>query len=120
MAKILVIDDEEPIRMLLRTTLEAAWYTVLEASNGREGLEICRTHSVDLVITDIAMPEMSGLDLILELTLGFLNVKVIAMSGKQGQEDTLDVAKLLGARQTLQKPFSMEQLLSVVRYELAH
>ena len=66
------------------------------------------------------LPSFCLLDLILELTLGFLNVKVIAMSGKQGQEDTLDVAKLLGARQTLRKPFSMEQLLSVVRYELAH
>jgi two-component system response regulator (stage 0 sporulation protein F) len=118
--KILVIDDEEPIRILLRTALEGAWYTVLEASNGREGLELCRNHAVDLVITDIAMPEMNGLDLILELTLGFLDVKVIAISGKHGKEDTLDVAKLLGARQTLQKPLSMEQLLSAVRYELAH
>ncbi len=120
MEKILVIDDEEPVRRLLRTTLEGASYTVLEASNGREGLELCRHHSVDLVITDIAMPEMNGLDLILELTLGFLNVKVIAMSGEPGKADTLDVAKLLGARQTLQKPLSLEQLLSVVRYELAH
>lgn len=120
MAKILVIDDEEPIRRLLRTALEGAWYTVFEASNGREGLELCRHHAIDLVITDIAMPEMNGLELILELTVGFLNMKVIAMSGEQGQEDNLQVAKLLGARQTLQKPFRIEHMLNAVRYELAH
>ena len=119
-AEILVIDDEEPIRSLLRTALEGAWYTVLEASNGREGLELCRHHAVDLVITDITMPEMNGLELILELTVEFLNMKVIAMSGEQGHGNNLQVAKLLGARQTLQKPFSIEQLLNAVRYELAH
>jgi DNA-binding NarL/FixJ family response regulator len=64
------------------------------------------------------MPEMNGLDLIWELTRGFVNVKVIAMSGEQGQNN-LQVAKLLGARQTLVKPFSMEQLLNAVGCELA-
>ena len=120
MTTILLIDDQEPIRKLLRTVLERAGYTVLEASNGRVGLELYRTQSADLIITDIAMPEMNGLELILELTRGILNVKVIAMSGEQGRANSLDAAKLLGARHTLQKPFSMEKLLKAVRYELAH
>jgi two-component system response regulator (stage 0 sporulation protein F) len=66
------------------------------------------------------MPEMNGLDLLLELTREFLHAKVIAISGAGGEEKYLDVAKLLGARRTFQKPFSLPQLLDAVRYELAH
>ncbi len=120
MATILIIDDEEPIRALLRTTLEAAGYKVEEATNGRIGLDLYRLKPTDLIITDIAMPEMSGLDLILALTRQFLHAKVIAISGEGGEKNVLDVAKLLGARWTLQKPFSMSQLLEIVRYELKH
>ena len=120
MATILIIDDEEPIRALLRTTLEAAGYEVTEAPNGRIGLELYRRRPTDLVITDILMPEMNGLDLILELTRAFLNDKVIAISGASDTENTLDAAKLLGVRHTLHKPFSMNALLKTVQYELAH
>jgi two-component system response regulator (stage 0 sporulation protein F) len=120
MARILVIDDQEPIRSLLRAVLEGEGHQVLEASNGRLGLELYRERSVDLVITDIVMPEMDGLEMIMELTRSFLNVKVIAMSGGLESVGTLNVAKLLGARQTFQKPLDMEQLLRAVRYDLAH
>jgi DNA-binding response OmpR family regulator len=120
MATILIIDDEEPIRALLRTTLEAAGYEVTEAANGRLGLERYRHRPTDLVIADLLMPELNGLDMILELTRSFLDAKVIAISGGGGEDNVLDVAKLLGARRTLQKPFSMTQLLDAVRYELDH
>jgi len=120
MATILVIDDHEPIRTLLRTVLEKAGHEVTEAPNGRLGLQAYRTRPADLVITDLCMPEMTGLELILELTQAFLNVKVIAMSGAQDTEPALGKAKLLGARHTLQKPFSMKVLLRTVQYELAH
>ena len=96
-ATILIIDDEEPIRALLRFALEAAGYEVTEAANGRQGL-----------------------DLLLELTREFLHAKVIAISGAGGEQNVLDVAKLLGARQTFEKPFSIPQLLDAVRYELKH
>jgi CheY-like chemotaxis protein len=119
-ARILLIDDQEAIRRLLRAYLVGLGHEVSEAANGPDGLALYRARQADLVITDIAMPEMNGLDLILELTRCFLNVKVIAMSGEKGSTDKLQVAKLLGARQTLQKPFSMEQLLSTVQYELRH
>ena len=98
MATILVIDDQAPIRALLRVALEDAGYEVLEASNGRLGLELYREKSADLIITDVVMPEMNGLELMLELTRSFLNVKVIAISGGLESEGTLNVAKLLGAR----------------------
>jgi two-component system response regulator (stage 0 sporulation protein F) len=62
MATILVIDDQEPIRTLLRRALEWAGHKVLEASNGRLGLALYRASAADLIITDIVMPEMDGLD----------------------------------------------------------
>ena len=120
MATILIIDDEEIIRVLLRSALEEVGYEVTEAANGREGLELYRHRPADLVITDIIMSELNGLDMLLELTREFLHAKVIAISGAGGEKNVLDVAKLLGARQTLQKPFSMPRLLDAVRYELAH
>jgi DNA-binding NtrC family response regulator len=120
MAAILVIDDQGPIRALLHVALEGAGHEVRDASNGRRGLELYRKRSADLIITDILMPEMTGLELLLELTRTFLNVKVIAISGALEGEGVLNVAKLLGARQTFQKPLDMGELLSAVRYELAH
>ena len=120
MATILIIDDEEIIRVLLRSALEAAGYEVTEAANGRQGLELYRHRPTDLVITDIVMPELNGLDMLLELTREFLQAKVIAISGAGEEKNVLDVAKLLGARQTFQKPFSMPLLLDAVRYELEH
>ena len=120
MASILIIDDEEGSRALLRFTLEAEGYEVMEAPNGRQGLERYRHTPTDLIITDIAMPELNGLDLILELTRHFLRAKVIAISGVGQEKNVLDVAKLLGARRTIQKPFNMPQLLDAVRYELEH
>jgi two-component system response regulator (stage 0 sporulation protein F) len=119
MASILVIDDEPIIRALLRTVLEGAGHTVTEATNGREALALYRQQPADLVVTDIYMPELNGLDLILELTREFPNVKVIAISGAQGgQASVLNAAKLLGARQTFLKPFSLEQFLAAVEDEL--
>jgi DNA-binding NarL/FixJ family response regulator len=73
----------------------------------REGLERYRDRPADLVITDIVMPELNGLDMLLELTREFLHAKVIVVSGAGEEKNLLDVAKLLGARQTFQKPSSM-------------
>lgn len=120
MATILVIDDEEIIRVLLRSALEGEGYEVTEAANGREGLDLYRQKPSNLIITDILMPEMSGLDMLLELTREFLDAKVIAVSGAGEEKNVLDVAKLLGARQTFKKPFSIPDVLDAVRYELEH
>ena len=119
-ATILIIEDEEPIRALLRFALEAAGYEVTEAANGRQGLDLYRQRPTDLVITDMLMPELNGLDMLLDLTREFLHAKVIAISGAGGEKCVLDVARLLGARQTFQKPFSVPELLQAVRYELEH
>ena len=120
MATILIIDDQQAVRALLRAVLEDAGYQVTEAANGRQGLELYRFRPTDLVITDIVMPELNGLDLMLELTREFIDAKVIAITGVVGQENLLDKAKLLGARRTFQKPFGIPELLDAVRYELTH
>jgi len=120
MATILVIDDQKPMRALLRDTLEGNGHEVLEASNGLLGLERYRERAADLIITDILMPEMNGLEMMLELKRSFPNVKVIAISCGPEREGGLHAAMLLGARQTFQKPFDMRALLDAVRYELAH
>ena len=72
MASILVIDDERHIRDLLRKVLEGAGHTVKEASNGRDAMRIWRESPVDLIITDILMPEQDGLEFIRELRRGRL------------------------------------------------
>lgn len=117
-ATILIIEDHTSVRMLLARVLEEAGYQVCEAANGRQGLERFHAQPVDLVITDLEMPEMNGLDVILELTRAFLDVKVIAMSGRS--VDELSKAKLLGARQTFVKPLDLTSLLHAVQYELQH
>lgn len=121
MATILVIDDDAPIRALLATALQSAGHDVVEASSGREGLALYRQQPAELVIVDLLMPEFSGLDTILEFTREFLNVKVVAISGMgNGDQSLLSTARLLGARQSLRKPFGMEEFLCAVRYELTH
>ena len=120
MATILVIDAQEPIRALLRAALEADGHEVLEAANGLLGLERYRARAADLMITDLRMPEMNGLELMVELNRSAPPVKVIAMSGGLERKGELNAARLLGARQTFHKPFDLRAVLEAVRDELAH
>lgn len=120
MATIIVMDDEAPIRALLSTALQSAGYTVVEASSGNEGIWLCRQQPVDVAIVDIVMPDLKGPDVILELTRTFLNIKVIAMSGVFSDDLLKKMANLLGVRQTLHKPFPIDNLIKAVRYELMH
>jgi YesN/AraC family two-component response regulator len=93
-------------------------HEVLEASNGLLGLALYHERAPDVIIPDILMPKTNGLELMVELNRSFPNVKVIAMSS--GRESGLHAAKLLGVRQTIQKPVDIRALLDAVRYELAH
>jgi len=119
MATILIIDDEESIRSLLKEVLEKANHRVLEARDGLEGLALYQQNTVDLVIMDILMPGTDGLEATLQLTREYLDAKVIAMTGAQGDRNFLDVAKLFGARRVIEKPFDLDKLLQVVSEELA-
>jgi two-component system response regulator (stage 0 sporulation protein F) len=119
MATILVIDDEESIRNLLKEVLERAKHLVLEARDGREGLTLYQQNKVDLVLMDILMPGTDGLEATLQLTREYLDAKVIAMTGAQGDKNFLDVAKLFGARRVFEKPFDLDKLVQAINEELA-
>ena len=112
MADILIVDDEEMDRVLETAILEKAGHDLLYARDGNAALEVCRTRDVDVVITDLAMPESSGLRLILELRDRNFDVPIIAISG--WAKDQLDLAEDLGADHTLLKPVTREALLAAV------
>jgi CheY-like chemotaxis protein len=113
---ILVIDDDEPIRELLRTILEREGYRVLEAPDGDEGLKQFTETPTDLVITDLIMPGKEGIETIRDLRQKFPGVKIIAVSGggRIGPDSYLKMAKGVGALRTLSKPFDRTVLLKTV------
>lgn len=115
---ILVIDDKDQIRALLRRVLENAGYLVMDAANGLEGLRQFRQTPVALVITDLLMPDSDGLEVTMTLRRESPHVKVIALTGGAGEPHLLDVAKLLGAHRTMKKPIKMVELLDAVQQEL--
>jgi len=117
MARILLIDDDKAVRTMLRLTLAHFGHTVFEARNGKEGLELFKPANVDLVITDIVMPEKEGLEVLMDLRDKQVPpVKVIAISGggRLSAADNLHLARLLGAAKVLAKPFSNEVLIAAV------
>ncbi len=117
MAHILIIDDEQPIRLMLRKMLESEGYVITEASNGAEGIKRYHENPADLIITDLIMPEKEGTETIIELKKENPAVKIIAMSGggKNKPDGYLHTAKLLGAKQTLEKPLRKNELLEAIR-----
>lgn len=121
MPTILIIDDDESLRDALRRTLHKEGYTIMEASEGRGGLKQLDRSPVDLILLDMFMPDKDGLETIGELRRTHPEIRIIAMSGGgfKGTVDVLPVAKKLGARRTLSKPFTRELLLEAVREELS-
>ena len=120
MPRILVIDDEESIRNVLCSLLEDAGYEVMEAENGRVGIQQCRRTPVDLVITDIIMPEREGLETIRELRRLYPGMKIFAMTGARisKQLDVLNIAATFGAVRTFDKPFELVEILRAVQEEV--
>jgi two-component system cell cycle response regulator len=102
---ILVVDDSTAIRRILRRALEGAGHRVVEAENGREGLEVCRTERPDLVLLDVDMPVMDGLSTLREMKMDptLLQVPVLFLTARTGGED-LARGLDLGAHDYLRKP----------------
>ena len=116
MPRILVIDDDQPLRETLARVLAGAGYETDQAADGNAGLAACARHRPDLVITDIIMPDREGIETILELRRRSPDLPVIAMSGGSvGHRDYLTAATQLGAVRGLAKPFLPQDLLDAVR-----
>jgi CheY-like chemotaxis protein len=112
-ATILVADDEEGVRSFLRSVLEKAGYVVIEAGDGNQALALLGHTRVDLVITDLAMPEKEGIETIQQLGRLPTPVKIIAMSGAFGPA-LLEAARNLGACASFSKPIHPNDLVATV------
>ena len=117
MVRILIIDDDPQILDMLGQVLEREGYDIVKASNGREGIKLYRENPVDLIITDIIMPEKEGIETIFELRKDFPDLKIIAISGggRIDPEEYLFVAQKLGVQRTFAKPIARAELLKAVR-----
>jgi two-component system, chemotaxis family, chemotaxis protein CheY len=116
-ACLLVIEDDAQERKLFRRKFADTAYEIIEASNGKEGLAVYRDRKPDLVVTDLIMPEMEGIETIMNLKRVNPAVKIIAVSGGGGssKEDNLEVARYLGARYTFTKPIDWPALKKTVQ-----
>ena len=121
MANILVIDDDDLMRATLRYLLEPAGYSVLEASDGKEGVEIYNKKAADLIITDVMMPGNSGIEVLEKLRRDNPDVKIIVISGgsRDDAADMLRMAKILGATKTFHKPIDKQDILKAVQEALS-
>ncbi|MDM8535550.1 response regulator [Desulfobacterales bacterium HSG17] len=117
MAKILIIDDDKNIRDMLRMHLEDAGHKIIEAETGLKGIEAVRQNIIDLIITDIIMPDQEGITTIKFLIDKFPNIKIIAMSGGGHitAETYLDIAKKFGVKKAFTKPFKIKEILDAVQ-----
>lgn len=115
-AKILVIDDEMPIRRMLRIALKSAGYEVLEAENGETGLATIVRQQPDLVVLDLGLPDLDGHQVLAELR-AWSKVPVIVLSVRSGDREKVQALDA-GAQDYVTKPFSIEELLARVRANL--
>ena len=112
--RVLIIDDDEQIRVLLQQTMEWAGFEVLVAENGKIAMEMQSRQPAELVITDLIMPEQEGLETISRLKKEYENVKIIAISGggRIGPEAYLPAALELGADKIFSKPFDVQEIVN--------
>jgi CheY-like chemotaxis protein len=112
MARILLVDDEEMDRTLARSVLEDAGHELYYASDGASALRAYRSRDIEIVVTDLAMPNLNGLRLIEELRELDHRALIIAVTGVSPEQ--LERARELGAARTMRKPYAPEQLRAAV------
>lgn len=133
MAKILLIDDDDDFRKMLKTAMERAGHEVTEAVNGEDGHRIFAEHPHELVITDIFMPQKEGIHTIFDFRMAYPDLKIIAISGggimakdldeddilqlvnsEMDSESILELATDFGADHVIAKPFNIKYLLQII------
>lgn len=117
MARLLLVEDDPQVRVMLSETLRQEGYEVVEAVNGREAIQAYKALPADLVITDIIMPDQDGVETIHNLRREFPQAKIIAISGGSANvrgEYLLGTADALGAMKTFKKPVDITLLLQTI------
>jgi DNA-binding response OmpR family regulator len=116
MASILLVDDSRELRKTIERLLTSAGHAVTSAENGAAALRELDRASFDVIVTDIVMPDMEGLELIRKLRKTHASLPIIAMSGggRGSTEDYLTLAANFGAAKTLEKPFALEDLRAAI------
>lgn len=121
MIRVLLVDDDDSLRKMLKLSLQKMGHLVEEAGTGTEALRLCECEPPDVVVTDIIMPDKEGLETIVTIRQLYPELRIIAMSGG-GRTNTIDylkIARRLGAMHTLEKPFSYETLSSAITKVMA-
>jgi len=114
--RVMAVDDSATVRQVLQMTLEGAGYEVIEAVDGKDALDKLRVHQVDMMVTDLNMPNMDGIDLIRQVRQNPGNrFMPIIMLTTESQPEKKQIGKAAGASGWIVKPFKPEQLLAVVR-----
>jgi CheY-like chemotaxis protein len=112
---VLVVDDDETMRDLLKRVLERSGFEVLTARDGQDGLERFGSRNVDLTITDMVMPVMDGVEMMRKLVAEQPSIRIIAVSGVAEWDNYLKTARNIGAKAVLRKPVSSAELVDTVR-----
>ena len=115
--KILIIDDEKTITTLLTMTLSSVGYATSCAKSGKEGLKRLAEEDIDLIISDICMPEMDGLQLLRIVRQQYPDIGVIIITGNPGHYQPEDIIRA-GAIDLVGKPFNLKDLLSIIAMSL--
>jgi CheY-like chemotaxis protein len=119
MSQILIVDDQESVRSSIRALLEPAGHTVVDTNNGQAALQLL-TEGFDLVITDMMMPEMDGLELVRHVKRKFRSMPILAITGWSAEGvDLLAMATKLGADRALAKAALQARLVPTVAFMLA-
>src|SRR5689334_5252558 len=118
--RVLVVDDDHLVRVTARVLLQDAGFEVIETAQGAAALHLLQSPGADLLLCDLFMPGVDGLEVIRGVRRQFPEVKIVAMSGGgfDGTMDLLSVARLLGASGVVQKPFTQRTLLSAIEQAL--
>ena len=121
MPNILIVDDDDSVRKTLRRILEREGYAVVDCANGQEALRAVSEHGPDLVITDVYMPEMDGIEFLTSLRENDPDLPVLAVSGgaRVSPDFVLEDASQLGADAVMSKPYQIDQMRQMVRDLLA-
>ena len=114
--KILVVDDDDMFRSMLSATLRSSGYEVIEAENGKVAMKMVHDYPVDLVVTDLIMPDQEGIETIKEIKRFYPDMKIIAVSGgmRGGSMDFLPIAEYMGAARSFKKPIDRKAFLAAV------